>query len=180
MVDLAVQSGMPGGTLLHELGEHTHLVRLFPFLGDVAEDAFPLGTAFPVRDHLPLVGIDIFLGDSVTLQLPGIQYMQVLHAMAGKFREGRHGLGAGPPLADDQLVLADIDRLPLADLQEVQGTQDRDRILPVILLIETGLDQGPLDGEGRLGLEGLPTQTFDTVVHLEIVRSYGRDGIMYA
>ena len=171
---------MPGGTLLHELGEHTHLVRLFPFLGDVTEDAFPLGTAFPVRDHLPLVGIDIFLGDSVTLQLPGIQYMQVLHAMAGKFREGRHGFGAGPPLADDQLVLADIDRLPLADLQEVQGTQDRDRILPVILLIETGLDQGPLDGEGRLGLEGLPTQTFDTVVHLEIVRSYGRDGIMYA
>jgi len=106
--------------------------------------------------------------------------MQVLHAMAGKFREGRHGLGTGPPLADDQLVLADIDRLPLADLQEVQGTQDRDRILPVILLIETGLDQGPLDGEGRLGLEGLPAQTFDTVVHPEIVRSHGRDGIMYA
>ena len=26
--------------------------RLFPFLGDVAEDAFPLGTAFPVRNHL--------------------------------------------------------------------------------------------------------------------------------
>ena len=24
LVDLAVQSGMPGGTLLHELGEHTH------------------------------------------------------------------------------------------------------------------------------------------------------------
>ena len=59
-------------------------------------------------------------------------------------------------------------------------TQDRDRILPVILLIETGLDQGPLDGEGRLGLEGLPAQTFDTVVHPEIVRSHGRDGIMYA
>ena len=48
-----------------------------------------------------------------------IQYMQVLHAMAGKFREGRHGFGAGPPLADDQLVLADIDRLPLADLKDV-------------------------------------------------------------
>jgi hypothetical protein len=31
-----------------------------------------------------------------------------------------------------------------------------------------------------LGLEGLPAQTFDTVVHPEIVRSYGRDGIMYA
>ena len=111
----------------------------------MAEDAFPLGTAFPVRDHLPLVGIDIFLTDGVTLQLPGIQYMQVLHAMAGKFREGRHGLGAGPPLANDQLVLADIDRLPLADLKEVQGTQDRDRILSVILPIKTGLDQGPLD-----------------------------------
>ncbi len=79
------------------------------------------------------------------MQLPGIQYMQVLHAMAGKFREGRHGLGAGPPLANDQLVLADIDRLLLADLKEVQGTQDRDRILSVILPIKTGLDQGPLD-----------------------------------
>ena len=31
---------------------------------------FRWNATFPVRDHLPLVGIDIFLGDSVTLQLP--------------------------------------------------------------------------------------------------------------
>ena len=104
----------------------------------------PLGTAFPVRDHLPLVSIDIFLGDCVTLQLPGIQYMQVLHAMAGKFREGRHGLGAGPARQRSTRPRR-YRRLLLADLKEVQGTQDRDRILSVILPIKTGLDQSPLD-----------------------------------
>ena len=74
---------------------NTHLVRLFPFLGDVTEDAFPLEGQLSVRDHLPLVGIDIFLGDSVTLQLPGIQYMQVLHAMVSSGKVGT-ALGRGP------------------------------------------------------------------------------------
>ena len=69
----------------------------FHSLRHVAEDAFPLGTAFPVRDHLPLVRVDVFLADRVTLQLPGVQDMQVLHAMAGKFREGRHGTSGGAP-----------------------------------------------------------------------------------
>ena len=49
--------------------------------------------------------------------------MQVLHAMAGKFREGRHGFGAGPRSPTINSSLADIDRLPLADIQEVQGAR---------------------------------------------------------
>ena len=115
----AVHRRMARSALLHELGEHPGAVGFLPFLGHMVENALPLRLAFPVRNHLTFVGIDILLTDMVSLQFAGVQHMQVLHAVAGKFRERRYRLRPGAALAHDQFVRADINRLLRADFVEV-------------------------------------------------------------
>ena len=79
MVHLAVHSRMPCCTLFHKLGKHTSMISLLPLFGHMVEDTLTLGLTLPIRDHLTLIGIDIFLRYSVTLQFTLIQRVQVLH-----------------------------------------------------------------------------------------------------
>jgi hypothetical protein len=51
-VDLAVEDGVPGGPLLHELGEDAGFVSVDPLRGHIGEDAVALGAALPERDDL--------------------------------------------------------------------------------------------------------------------------------
>ena len=37
--------------------------------------------------------ITLIIGDGVTLQFAGVQYMKVFHAVTGQFRESRYGFG---------------------------------------------------------------------------------------
>ena len=142
----AVHGRMPRGALLHELGEHAGVVGFLPLLGHMVEDALALRLAFPVRDHLALIRVDVLLADVVRLQFAGVQHMEVLHAVAGEFRERRDGLRLGAALAHDQLVRADVQRLLRADLVEVFRAEHRDRIFSIVLLVERSLDEGAFNG----------------------------------
>ena len=144
----AVHGSMARGALLHELGEHAGVISLLPLLGDMVENTFPLRLPLPIRDYLALVRVDILLADVIRLQLPGIQHVKILHAVAGQFRERRNRLRPGTALAHDQLVRADIQRFFRADFIEILCAENRNRILAVVLLVERGLDEGALDGEG--------------------------------
>ena len=78
-VHLSIHSRMPGGTLLHELGEDAGVVGLFPFLRHVVEDALALRLSLPIGYDLALVDINILLTDGIALQLALVQRMQVFH-----------------------------------------------------------------------------------------------------
>ena len=66
-VHFAVEGRMSRRTLFHKLGKHADFISFLPFLRNMAEDAFALRTAFPVRDYFAFVGIDIFLADRIPL-----------------------------------------------------------------------------------------------------------------
>ncbi len=165
----AVHRGVAGGALFHEFREDAGAVGLLPFLRDVVEDALALRLALPVGNHLASVGIDVLLADVVGLKIPGIQHVKVFDAVAGEFREGRNRLGPGPALAHDQLVRPDIEGFLRADLIEVLCTEHGYRILAVILLIEGGLNEGALDGEGSRRLHALLAQAPDPRVHSRVI-----------
>ena len=77
-VHLAVHCGVACSPLLHELGEYTCVIRLFPLLGHVVEDSLALGLACPVRDDLLLVNVYILLADEIWLEFTGVQHVKVL------------------------------------------------------------------------------------------------------
>ena len=165
LIDLPVQSSMSRCALFHKFGEHPHLVGLLPLLRHMVEDAFSLRASFPIGDHFAFVGVDVFPADRITLQFARIQDMQVLHTMAGQFREGRHTFRFRPAFAHDQLVLADIDRLLLADLIKIHGPENRDRVFSVVFLVETSFYQSAFDRQGGLGIKRLLAKTFDPIIH---------------
>ena len=172
-IHLAVHRRVASGSLLHEFGENAGVIGLFPLLGDVGEDALALGASLPVRDHLALVGADVLLADVVGLQLARIECVQVFHTVTGEFGERRHGFGLGPPLAHDELAVADIDGLLLADLVEVTGAQDAVGHLAVVFFIERRLDECALDGERGGRVDTLLTQAAYALVHAAFVGGTG-------
>ena len=165
VVHLAVHGRMSGGALLHELGEHTGVVGLFPLLRHVVEDALALRLALPVGDDLALVGVDVLLRDGVALQLALVQRVQVLHRVTGQLGECGHSLGQWPALAHYQLVVADVDGLLLANLVEVAGAQYGCGHGAVVLLVECGFDEGSLDAERSWSVEVLLAKAAYAVVH---------------
>ena len=165
LIHLSVQSGMSRSTLFHKFGKHPHLIGLLPLLRYMAEDTFSLGTSFPVRDHFAFIRVNVFLADRITLQFTCVQDMQVLHTMAGQFRKSRHTFRFWSAFAHDQFILADIDRLLLADLIKIHGPKNRNRIFSVVFLVETSFYQSAFNRQGGLGFERLLSKTFDPVIH---------------
>ena len=164
-VHLAVQGGMAGSPLLHELCEHTCLIEGFPALGHVVEDAVPLGTALPERNHFLFIFLYIAVGDSIVLYLPAAKHLEVLYGVTVQFRECRHGLGLGTALPDDKLVVADIDSLLGAEVVEVLGPEDGNGVFSLVLPVKFGFDQCPFDSERRLGVDRLRTQHIYSFSH---------------
>ena len=139
------------------------------------EDALPLGLALPVGDHLTLVGVDIRLRDMITLQLTGIEGVEVFHGVTGQFWECRHCLGHRPALSHNQLVVADIEGLLLADLIEVPGPQHGRWHRTVVLLIKLRLYQGALYRQRCRRVHILLSQPSDAVVHAaQVLRMFNR------
>ena len=172
-VHFAVHRRVAAGSLLHEFGENTGVIGLFPLLGDVGEDALALGAALPVGNHLALVGADVLLADVVRLQLTRIERVQVFYAVTGELGERRYGFGLGPPLAHDELAIADIDGLLLTDFVEVAGAQDAVGHLAVVFFIECRLDECALDGERGGRVDTLLTQAAYALVHAAFVSGTG-------
>lgn len=164
-VHLAVQGSMAGSPLLHEFGEDTGLVEGFPAFGHVVEDAVTLGAALPEWNHFLLVFLNLAVGDGVVLDLAAAEHLEVLHGVAVQFGERRHGFGLGSTLADDELVVADVDPLLGAEVVEVLGPEDGDRVFPLVLPVKFGFDQCPFDSERRLGVDRLRTQHIYSFSH---------------
>jgi len=174
-VDLVVQDRVAGGPLLHELGEDARLVGPVPLLGKLGEDQVAHGAAPPVgNDRLP-VNIEASARHAVGRLGTRVQDPQVLETVAGQLRVGRRRLGPRPPLADDQLVGSQVDRLALAEVLEGQGPHDGGRVFPGVLPVEGGDQFGPLAGDGGLRLQAFLAQARGSLVHgvyppMEVVR----------
>ncbi len=168
VVDRAVEGGMAGGPLLHELGEQPGLVSRPPLCRHLAEDPVAHRPSLPVGDDDLLVRADVLLRHPVAGHLPVVQDAQVLGRVAGQLGEGRHRLGGRAAFADDQLVVADIQSLVFAQVLEAQGPQHRQRVFAAVFLVEAGLQNRPLDRDGWSGLETAAAQPFDPAVHVNL------------
>ncbi len=164
-VDLAVERGVPGRALLHELGEHARLVGRAPAVGHVGEHAVAHGPAAPVRDDLRLVRGDRLRVRAVARLLALVQRAQVLHRMAGQLGEGGHHFGRGPALAHDHLVRADPDRLLLAEIAEAERPQHRHRMPALVLPVEPRHPKRTLRRHRGLRLEAPLHQPRHSLVH---------------
>ncbi len=81
-IDLVVQHGVTGGSLLHELGEHAGLVRRQPALVHGPEYFLPHGLAGPERDNRLAVHPADLLRDGERDLLAVVEDLQVLQAVA--------------------------------------------------------------------------------------------------
>ena len=165
LVDLSIQSGMARGALLHKFCKHSRLVGQSPRLGHVCEDPLPLGLARPKGNDGGAVGFYIFFRDGIALQLPGVEHIQILHAVAGQFGKGRHALGPRAPLAHNQLPFAQVDRFSGAVVVEICRPQHRHRQLPEVLPVKLRFVQRPFDRERWLRLHAKLPQLLDPFVH---------------
>ena len=173
-VDLVVEHRVPGRPLLHELGEEAGLVERVPLRGQRREEPVAQGAAAPVGDHLPLVGLDHVRRHRVARLRPRVEDAQVLEAVAGQLGERGHGLRGRAALADDQLALAEVDRLLLAEVEERAGAHHRDRPAAVVLAVEAGEEDGALGRDRGRRLEAAAAQGFGAGVHGVSLRSARR------
>ena len=157
---------MPGGPLLHELGEDAGFVGVDPFVRHLGEDPVPLGAALPERDDL--LGVDaagILVGGEGGL-LAVVEVPEVPEGVDADLGVGRRRLRRRPALADDELAVVDDDRLVLHDVPEGQGVphrrRERERPGPLVELRE---EPGPLGADRRPGLERLCSELLDAFVH---------------
>ena len=58
-------AGVSRASLLHEFGEHTGSICLFPFIGHACEQLVSHGFAFPVRDYYLFLVFEVLLCDRI-------------------------------------------------------------------------------------------------------------------
>ncbi len=133
-VDLPVGDGVPRRALLHELCEHPRFVGLFPSLGERREDLVSQAAPLPERDDGLAVVLEDSRVDSVVCLLAGVEDREVVDRVTGELGVGRHRLRTRPALADDEFVVADVDRLPGEDLEERRAAKARGGHPPLGLL----------------------------------------------
>ena len=71
--------------------------------------------------------------------------------MARQLGIGRNGFGSRAALAHDQLIVADPDRLLLAQLLEGQGAHDGRPMVSLVLAVKAGDELGSLGGDRLFG-----------------------------
>ena len=160
---------MPGGALLHELGEHSRLVGLLPLRRQLLEHAVPHRTAPPIGNDLLLVEPHGLLVHAIPGLGPRVQDAQVLHAMAGQFGERGRRLRTRPALPDNQLILAQVDRLVLAEVMKCLSAHHRHRIAALVGLVKLGHQPGALAGNRRRRIETLTAELAGAVVHIQSI-----------
>ena len=139
-VHLSVHGSVTACALLHEFGEYTCVVCFFPFPAHMTEDALTLRASLPVRNDLSLVCVDVFLRDMVRLQFSGVERVQVVHCVAGEFRECGHRFWHRTALTNDEFVLANVYGFLFAYLVEVACTQNAVGHLSIVFLVERCFD----------------------------------------
>ena len=164
-VDLAVEHGVPRRALLHELGEDAALVGRVPLRGQLGEDPVAQRAAAPVGDHDLLVGAEDVVRHAVGGLGARVEDPQVVEAVAGQLGEGRHELRRRAALADDQLVVAEVDRLAPAEPLVGQGAEQRRGAAPRLLAVELRRQERPLGADRRDGGEARRAQPVGAVVH---------------
>ena len=168
-IHLAVHRRMTGGALLHELGENTGMVGFLPFFRHMIEDALTLRLSLPIGNDHTLVGVNVGLRDVIRLQLTRVKRMKVFHRVACQLRKRGHSLRLRAALANNQLVGSNIDCLLFTYFIEILGPEHRRRQCSIVLLVELGLDERPLNGERCRRVEALLAQTTYAVVHAAVV-----------
>ena len=95
----------------------------------------------------------------------GVEDAQVFKAVTGQLGIGRDRLGLGASFADDQLVIAQVDRLVLTQVEEGSSPHDRDRVLALVRLVEVGHQARPLVRDRRLGGDAGRAKACDSRIH---------------
>ena len=134
-------------------------------VGHRREDLVAHAAVAPVGDDLLLIYLDAVVGNGIACFRPRIENSQVFEAVAGQFRIGGHGLGLRAALADDQLIIAQVDRFVLAQIVERSRPHHRHGVFSVVGLIEVGDQRGPLGGNRGRGVEALHPQFGNSFVH---------------
>ena len=141
-VDLVVQDRVPGRSLLHELRVQPGFIRLDPLVGHGREDLVPHAAVPPVRDDLLVVDPQRLVVHRIASLGAGIQDPQVFDRVAGEFGVGGHGFGFRTPFADDQFLVAQVNRLVLAQVQKRPSPHHGNRILAVVSPVEVRQQAG--------------------------------------
>ncbi len=136
--------------LLHELREHAGAVCRVPWRGQRLEDPIAQRSPPPVRNDDLLVVTEDVGGNGVRGERPAVEDPQVLEAVARQLGKGRHHFRRGSALADDQLAIADIDRLMLAEMAECKRAHHGNGVPAFVRLIEGGHQDGALGRDRRL------------------------------
>ncbi len=165
LVDLAVERGVAGRSLLHELGEHPRAVGVEPVLRQDREGAIAHRAAPPVRDDPVAVSRNRLVAHGVAGLLARAQDLEVLDAVAGELGVGRARLGRRPAFPDDQLVVADVHGLALAEVLEREGAEDGHGMPALVFAVEVGDELGALGADRRRGLGASPAQSLDAFGH---------------
>ncbi len=156
---------MTRGTLFHELRVDPGGVAGLPLWCHVLEYTVPHGASLPVGNDLLLVYIHRLVANGVIRLRPGVKDLQVFHAVAGELWIGRNLLRSRASFSHDQLALADVDGLFLAEVLVGHGPQDGIGVFALVVLIKVGHQLGALARNGRDLLETLLTQRCHSLVH---------------
>ena len=145
LVNLSVQSRMPGCALLHKFSKEAGFIRSAPLIRHVRKNSLALSLPLPEGNHLLCIGFDILSADCVPLKFAAVQYLQILHRMTCELRESRHCFWLWPTLANNQLIVPNIYGFLFTNLHEVERPEYRNRVLAPVLLIKLSLNKRPLN-----------------------------------
>jgi len=168
-VNLVVEDGMAGRALLHELGEDPRLEGIEPLAAHGGEEFLADRPSLPEGDDLGLVDAACLFADGEGLAVAGVEDVEILEAVAAKFRVGRGGLRGGAAFADDQFARAYPDGAVFHQVFEGQGPGDGGRDgLGDARLVELGDQSGAFGREGWFGLNALLAQSRDAFGHRSV------------
>jgi len=165
VIDLAVQDGVAGGALLHELGEDARLVGRDPFRRHLLQDPLAHGLAPPEGDDRLRVDLRSLRADGERDLLPRVEDVQIGQGVAAQLRVGGRGFGGRPLLPDDQLVVLDANGLVLQQPGEGPRPLHRDGARLRLLLVKAGHEQGALRGERGPRFQAALAEPGDAIGH---------------
>ncbi len=94
-----------------------------------------------------------------------VEDLQVLDAVAGQFREGGHDLRCRAALADDEFLVAEVEGLVLAEMEERPGAHHRHGVASGVGLVELGEQHGAFGGKAGRRVQALLAEKTGAVVH---------------
>ncbi len=169
-VDLPVEHRVSGSALLHELGEYTCLVAVYPLFGHLGKELVPHRPLFPVGNHdlgLSPTGFRVYPEEGF---LPVIYDPEILERVAAKIRVRGRPLGTLAPLSDYEFTLSYVNCLSFHQRLERKGPKNRSRDFALVFLIHLGDNEGALNGKLRHGVQALFAKSLHSLSHCSSLR----------